>query len=519
VTELLPLKAAFHPDEDVRVELRGLGGPATVRLWHLDELVSEVHGSDVVSFGRLPPGGYGVEAGVARTAIEVCETRSALRYGFAAEFASGRNADGLADTVRRLHLNAVMFYDWMYRHARLLPPEDEFDDALGRRLSLDTVRRLAAAVAAAGAAPLGYAAVYAVGRDERDEWSSEALLHPDGTQWQLGDDFLWLVDPGSARWVRHLVGELRTALSEVGFAGFHLDQFGWPKAAVRPDGSEVDLAEAFPALIADVRGELDSATLIFNNVNDFPTHATAAAPQDAVYIEVWSPHDSLEDLTELVRAARGYAPRKPVCLAAYLSTLPADETGGAEAMRLMLAAVLSRGGTCLLHGEEAGLLVDPYYVRHHLISEATAAVARSYADFSVRFGELLFADGVDVTQTHWGGINEEIIVQSSVPVSAHAAAGSLWLYAVQSELGLVIHLIDLSAQSETAWDVPKRPAGPSPQIKLAVARVASAWSFQVASPETAPALTTLASEFDGRYDSVDIPPFSHWAMVWARPRR
>ena len=58
------------------------------------------------------------------------------------------------------------------------------------------------------------------------------------------------------------------------------------------------------------------------------------------------------------------------------------------------------------------------------MTAATAAAARSYADFSVRFSELLFGDSVDVTQTHWGGINEELIIQTAVPVSAHAAAGS-----------------------------------------------------------------------------------------------
>jgi hypothetical protein len=219
-----------------------------------------------------------------------------------------------------------------------------------------------------------------------------------------------------------------------------------------------------------------------------------------------------------VRAAKGYAPGKPVCLAAYLSTLPLDETGGAEAMRFMLAAVLSRGGTCLLHGEASGLLVDPYYVRHHSMKAETAAAAKSYADFSVRFGELLFGDRVDITQTHWGGINEELTVQTAVPVSAHAAAGSIWVHAVQSELGVVVHLIDLSSQVDTIWDAPKRPPTSSPPIRLALLRVAGERSFHVASPESSPGLTTLASEFDGRYDIVDIPSFSHWALVWVRPR-
>src|SRR3954454_4801132 len=515
VTELLPLKAAFGPTEDARVELRGFEAPTNVRLWHLDELVDETVSDSVAAFGQLPAGGYGVEAAGARTAFEVEGRTSSLRYGFGVDFASGREVDALVENVRRLHLNAVMFYDWMYRHAQLLPESDLFDDPLGRPLSLETVKRLASALQATGAAPIAYAAIYAVGPEQREQWAADALLHADGAQWQLGDDFLFLVDPSSPRWLAHLGGELRRARSEIGFAGFHLDQFGWPKAAIRPDGALVDLATAFRRLIEHVRHELDDATLVFNNVNDFPTYETASAPQDAIYIEVWSPHDSLEDLANLVVTAKLYAPDKPVCLAAYLSTLPADEEGGAEAMRFVLATTLSRGGTCLLHGEERALLIDPYYVRHHVMSPVTATAAQAYADFTVRYSELLFGGGIDVTQTHWGGINEEITVETTVPVSAHAVSGALWIRAVESERGLLVHLVDLSSQNDVAWDSPKTPST-SPAIKLAVDRIGREPAFHAASPETSPALTRLESAFDGRYDVVQVPTFAHWALIWVR---
>ena len=42
-------------------------------------------------------------------------------------------------------------------------------------------------------------------------------------------------------------------MAKVGFAGFHLDQYGAPKYALRADGTPVDLAEAFPALIDAAR--------------------------------------------------------------------------------------------------------------------------------------------------------------------------------------------------------------------------------------------------------------------------
>jgi dextranase len=518
--ELLPLKASFQPGEVVEVELRDVAAPVTVSLWHLDAKVDEVVASDVARFGGLGEGGYGVEAEGARTAVDVIEDPlRRLRYGFVSDFPTGRDVTGVVDNARRLHLNAVMFYDWMYRHADLLPPEEEFDDALGRHVSLGVVRSLAAALSSIGSVPVGYAAVYATGREHWPDWSGDGLYHADGTPWQLGEDFLWLVDPSSERWLEHFSADLAAAQERVGFAGFHLDQFGWPKAAARKDGSVVDLADAFPALIERVRSALGATRLIFNNVNDFPTWATAGAPQDAVYIEVWSPHDSLGHLADLVTKAKDRAPGKAVALAAYLSIFSGEEAAAGEAMRLLLATVFAHGGTCLLHGEEDAVLVDPYYVRHHRMDQASADVARAYYDFAVRYGELLFEPAaVDVSRTHFGGINEEVRIEAAVPVSADCAPGVLWARVVEADSGLLVHLIDLSAQDAVLWNAPKLPGADVVGTTLAVERAgASAPQFFFASPESSAALRLLEARFDGRHDVVSVPPFRTWALVWARP--
>ena len=164
--ELLPAKATYAPGEPIAVEVRGArAGPLTVSLWHLDEQVAEASLPEAETVARFPAqaeGGYGVEADVARTALDVlAEPLSRPRYGFVSNYAPGRDTARVAENVRRLHLNAIQFYDWMYRHARLLPLQDEFADPLGRTLSLDTVRRLVAACRSAGSLPIGYAAVYA----------------------------------------------------------------------------------------------------------------------------------------------------------------------------------------------------------------------------------------------------------------------------------------------------------------------------------------------------------------------
>jgi dextranase len=519
MTELVPVKATFAPGEEVVIEVRG-GGDADVSLWHLDRCVATAATEDgVARFPAQPEGGYGVAADDASTAVEVLANPLArARYGFVASYPEARDVAGVVENVRRLHLNAVQFYDWMYRHAKLVPPNDVFADALGQTVSLDTSRRLAAALEEHGSLPIAYAAVYAVGRDEWPEWESDGLFRPDGTPWTLGEDFLWNVDITSDRWLAHFVDDLRDALKAGGFAGFHLDQYGQPKRALRKDGTAVDLSVAFPELLERLSRDVPDARLIFNNVNDFPTWATAPAPQAATYIEVWAPHVRLLHLAELVTRARSFAPEQAVILAAYLSVYAnASEDEAMAAERLQHAVVLSHGGTVLLHGEERNVLTEAYYVSNHVLGDEAAAAARRTYDFAVRYGDLLFDRGdADITRMVAGGLNQEIRVNGPVPVATDCEPGALWLRVVQTSVGRVVHLIDLSNQEDDEWDTPKRSARLLEGVRLAVERDdVDAPTIAVASPEQ-PALQTLSSTYDGRHDVVELPPFGPWCMVLIR---
>ncbi len=518
--ELLPLKATFSPKESIEIELRGAQAPTEITLWHLDRRLDakRTEHDEIVRFQPQPVGGYGVDADGAQTAFDVLDDPlDRPRYGFVSHYEAGRETAGVVDNIRRLHLNATQFYDWMYRHAQLLPREEEFTDALGRRISLNTVRRLAKAVREAGSLPMGYAAVYAIGREHWDEWRGDGLYRADGSPWTLGDDFLWNVDPTSHRWLEHFTRELEAA-RDVGFAGFHLDQYGSPKRALRQDGSDVDLATAFPALIDTVAARVRGARLIFNNVNDFPTWATAGTNQDATYIEVWAPHDRLAHLAELVSKAKSMARDKPVILAAYLSTYARDERAGTAAEELQLATVFSHGGTVLLHGEEDAALTEAYYVSHKRLGRESQATARRYFDFAVRYGDLLFdPTAVDVTRTHTGGQNHEVRIKAPVRTATDCEAGTLWTRVVHTSRGLIISLIDLSSQDDELWDAPKATSQVLSGVELFVERsAASAPLFLFAAPNDAPRLRPLDAELDGNHDRVAVPPFRTWAFVWVR---
>ncbi|MEO6533645.1 MAG: glycoside hydrolase family 66 protein, partial [Pseudolysinimonas sp.] len=224
----------------------------------------------------------------------------------------------------------------------------EYRDALDQPISLATVGSLVAAVQAVGARALGYAAVYAVGPQEWPGWQHDALLQATGEPYGLGD-FLFLVDPAAADWQQSFTRQLQESAQRVGFDGFHLDQYGYPKRAERPDGQRVDVSASFVSLIGAVRTALPHSQLVFNNVNDFPTWATARTPQDAIYIEVWEPTTTLGALGAVVARARSVAAGKPVVIAAYQHVYDSAAARESDlATAFTMATLFSHGATQLL---------------------------------------------------------------------------------------------------------------------------------------------------------------------------
>ena len=241
------------------------------------------------------------------------------------------------------------------------------------------------------------------------------------------------------------------------------------------------------------------------------------AAQALTYIEVWAPHTRLRHLAELVTNARLLAPDRPVVLAAYLSAYQGDEAAALQAEKLQLATVFSHGGTVLLHGEESAVLTEAYYVRHRQVTPETQDVARRYFDFAVRYGDLLFAEeAVDVTRTHLGGENEEVRVDAPVPVATDAEPGTLWGRVLRVPQGILVSLIDLSAQADDSWDAPKSPSAPLEGVRVSILRRGEAApSVAVCSPD-APQLAALMVERSDHYDTVTLPGFDTWAPVLIR---
>lgn len=530
--KLIPKKATFSPGEPIEIEIvresHDLERSCAVQLWHLDRLVAwaPVVG-DWVRFDAQPIGGYGLVA-VTDNGSPVSFAFGALdvlaspfdrpRYGFVAEFNSGRDPSALAATARGLHLNLIQFYDWAHRYAQLVPDTDEYLDPLNRKLSLSTVRAMTSALDELGSRSMGYAAVYAVGGVDWDTWKGAGLFKSDGEPHRFTDDLLLVVDPANESWMTNFISDLRKSMEVVGFNGFHLDSYGWPKRAYRADGSVCDLNVAFPALLEQIRTDLPASEFMFNNVNDFPTWSTANTRQDATYIEVWAPHTTLGHLGALIQRARGFGSATPPILAAYLSVYANALVGPADtAARFVMATIFSHGGTHLLNGEDDALLVDPYYPRNHHAEKSTRQLMSDWYDFLVRYGDLLLApEAVDVTRSYTGGINEDLMFSApeGVRFSTDPEPGAIWVRVVHTNSGLVVHLINLSDQTEIEWDKAKHPVTRQAGVRLRLLKTLGVQTPLVADPDLAPSLRSLPVFDDGSlYDQIDLPALGAWTML------
>lgn len=398
------------------------------------------------------------------TAFDVADHwKRAPRYGFLSDFQKselGKLND--IDALNKFHLNIIQFYDWMYRHDSLVPPTDEFIDPMGRSLSYQVVKEKIAHLHNKGMAALAYGAVYASLKDFFNEHKDWGLYKNNGDPYHLIDIFYIMdISPGS-KWNNHIISEFGKVISE-GFDGIHMDQYGFPKKAIRLHNDEkelIDLAECYPELINETKKHLlninPEVGLIFNNVSNYPVLTTAKTNQEAIYIEVWPPVIHLRELKGLIDRGRELGEGKHVILSAYLPAFKLenkDYTAAENGALLTMATIFASGGYHLLLGEDNKVLTEAYYPSYGSLREEFISEVRSYYDFIVRFGKLLYDHKlIDVSFTYTGGINTEIMFKGEADFSPNGDINTVWTIVKQSPNYQVIHLINLMGLDNDYWE-------------------------------------------------------------------
>ena len=488
--------------------------------------------------------GYGVdlavvfgddkEIAIRSTALDVLDHWSqAPRYGFFSDFGPDEiDVDQRAENLSRYHINVVQFYDWMWRHYKLLPPTEEFTDALGRRLSLRVVKEKIAQAHTRNMAALAYGAVYGAELEfylNHEDW---ALYRVDGKPESLADLFYIMdITPGSP-WNDQIINEFAKAVTELDFDGIHMDQYGFPKAARAGsgDGPVVDLTMVFPPLIDRTAATVAAAKpqakpsgpgqVIFNNVNDWPTENTAPRDQAAVYIEVWPPHDYYSDLQTLIERARKFAERKKqVILAAYMTPLCltkdlSSKIDEAEEGTVMTNAVITaNGGFHLLFGEANGALCDPYYPNYATLRPSFAQVMRTYADFGVRYENWL-ADPRFVLMPKEAIGPDRTVQLGSNDYGAQPQQGKIWVIARTKSDAMTLSLINLVGKHNTLWNALHDPSVPLSDIPVTLKIDRRVAAVILASPDRDDGRPQpLSFVVDGNLLSFTVPFLQRWDLI------
>ena len=564
--DVFPARAQFRPGETVglRVAVSGppsagiqlegtvfeLGRPSSGISGGL-ELDQHGNGETVVeaavsSSQRGQSVGYAVElrasdgsrSATSTTAFDIADHWSqAPRYGFLSDFNPEEPAEESQrrlDTLLRLHVNVVQFYDWMATHHTFLAPSDEFTDSLGRRLSHAVVRRKIDLGHERGMAAIAYGALYGAEREFSESHPELLLYDGRGVPLSLADLFYLQDFSEASPWRSWILAEYERAVDVLGFDGIHIDQYGCPKQALsRVTGTwrAFDAGREFPGFVEEagrrVLGRRPKGGSIFNCVNAWPLEAMANVASDAAtYIEVWDPHSTYRELYELVRRAREIRPSKQVILAAYLLPFsPATERtpGALTAFRLASAAIHGSGGFHLLAGEGASLLTEAYYPRYGCLDDHEYAVVRRYCDFIVRNTALLHQwQGHDLAWTHVGATNDVITLHHPdlAEYGAGAQLGSLWVIA--RKLGRItsLQIINLRGITTDRWNV-VHEASPQPmedaEIRVqTLGGVSAAWwdtpDDEVGLPR--PLSFVSRDEPGGHVIRLRIPRIDIWSTVW-----
>jgi dextranase len=395
-----------------------------------------------IQFSSKSPHGYGVEANLFGEYGDPVDSISSSfdvldfwtdfpRYGFLCDF--NHNRSDIAETIEslvRYHINGIQFYDWQYRHDRLVSPTRQYIDPMGRNLSLDTIEELISATHNTGMAAMPYLAVYAASPEFWLEHKDWALYDECGNPIKF-DDFLGLMDPTSGSpWIKHLLGQCSFVLDNLPFDGLHVDQYGDPKEGFNFRGECVDIPNAFHEFIQSLKRYFPTADVVFNAVRNWPIDALATAPLDFIYIEVWPPDTTYADLLNIVSHARYVSGGKPVVIAIYL---PSEQQAN---IRLTDALLYASGATRIEIGEHERLLVDPYFPKHEQIASALRKTLRSYYDFVVRYSDILGPTADDVSDLYF-----------EVP-------DSVWVIPRVQSGWIAVNLINFRGVDDLRWDKP-----------------------------------------------------------------
>jgi dextranase len=488
----------------------------------------------------LPRGTYRIEALDADGAVLGAELTTVARHpgelpvhGFATSFTDEAIPESLA-WLSALRCTVVQVYDWMEKYSAPLGQAPGWRDPSRRPVSLAALRALSAGIRAQGGVAHAYAPVYAVDLDFAADHPELLMYRGDGEPERLFDN-IKLADPGNATWQRHFARAYGQAADSIGFGGFHLDTYGFPRGARNADGRELDMRRSYRCFLDGIRAARPADLLSFNQVNGVPAAFGPPGEPSFRYCEIWPPNDRWRHFEGHVDRSAGLAGHlRGAGLRGSLACYPPawgedpqtcpDRAAALRTVVLTEAIATCLGVSPLIYGDRTAALRDAYYPKHARLRPDEAQTVLAWHRFALSCRDL-FAEGED---TSWQEIEDDngavSVTWADGEVKAEPLGGSVMARVVHGDGWTAVGVLDLSGSPRGSWS--ERCAAGS--CHSAVVRVLvpdpGQWTVAVMSLGQAagrfvPVAARVVDHREGRAIEVQVPLEGGWSVLRLARRR
>ena len=393
-------------------------------------------------------------------------------HGFATTFTDDAVGEVTAWN-KALRSTVVQIYDWMYTYTEPLGSVDGWEDPSNRPVSLTALRSLADEFTSEGAIMHAYAPIYAVGNAFAAAHPEMLLYQDDGSPIQFLDQIV-LANPANQQWQQHFISSYGDAADAIGFTGFHVDTYGYPRVAFDAMGVSVDMRAAYVEFLEALRNGRPRDLVSFNQVDGVPSAAQIATSPAFRYCEVWPPNDQWRHFEGLLDRSAGITGRLVIptdaivrgSIACYPPVWGIDTPSGPietslrpNALRTALlteAIVTQLGASVLIFGDRHAALCDPYYPKHARLDALEAQRVLQWRRFALRCRDL-FIEGEDTSWYEIGDENGSVGVEADAPVRPEPSGGVLFARVTHNEFGIAVGIVDLTGSVNGKWSEGSAP--------------------------------------------------------------
>jgi dextranase len=403
-------------------------------------------------------------------------------------------------------------------------------------VSFKALRALAKGLRLNGAVAHAYAPVYAADPPFAAENPEMMLYQGDGAVERFFD-LLNLANPANKEWQAHFVAAYGSAADQIGFDGFHIDTYGYPRASVDAKGHRVDIRLGYEEFLTSLRAARPTDLISFNQVNGVPSAVALPAGPGFRYCEVWAPNDQWRHVEGLMDRSAGRAgllgpglsegPLMRGSIACYPPVWGTNDpngpvTGAAREGSLRTVVYTEAVATCLgasalLFGDVRAVLCDPYYPKHERLSLGEVATVLAWHRFALRHRDL-FLEGEDTSWYDVGDDNGAVKLEWEGPVRPEPAGGTVFGRVVRTDDCIAVGVVDLTGSVNGSWSEPMGPG----RCKSVTARILldepRAWKAHVAvlgrsGDRFTPVPFTVVAHREGHAAQLEVPLEAGWSVL------